>query len=629
MSLKRFLLGRPLSSDEAEVEKIGPRKGMGIFGLDAFGSVVYGPEAALTILMPLGIAGLSYIVPVSIMIVVLAGFVSFSYLQTIKAYPDDGGTYTVAMENMGTKTGLVAGASLMIDYLMVVAVGISAGTGTLVSIFPSLTPYTLLICLLILLILTIINLRGISETGGIFSIPTYLFIFSLLFVLIYGLVKVIISGANAEPLSHQPHVNSGTTMTAWLFLRTFAIGSTSITGVEAISNGVGTFRDPAVKNARITQLIVMSVLALMLILIAYVAKFYGITATPPDTDEYKSVLYLIVLVVTGKSWFGYIAIFSFLLIVIFQANTSFTGFPRLCSMMAQHNYFPQGFANKGRRLVYSQGILVIGFFTAVLLVAYGGITDRLIPLFAVSALLVFTLSQAGMMIHWKNKKGKGWTVSFALNAAGMIATAAAAVIILISKFTEGAWVIVVLLPVIVIFMLNVNKHYAAVKRQLRNDSALKKEDFSKPLVILPAEEWNNNTSKALSFALSISEEIIVFNVNSKENDAREDDETNLLMNWEKMVEGPLLREGLQVPKLKVWDSPYRLVVQPIVDFVLKTETEYPGRDIALLIPNLVERKWYQRFLHNQRGILITGLLFARGSKRTVVIYVPWYLKKES
>jgi amino acid transporter len=579
--------------------------------------------------MPMGIAGLSYIVPVSIMIIVLAAFVSFSYLQTIKAYPGDGGTYTVAMENLGTKTGLAAGALLMIDYLMVVAVGISAGTGTLVSIFPSLAPHTLLICLLILLILTIINLRGISETGAVFSIPTYLFIVSLLLVLIYGLVKVIISGGNPEPLSsHQAPVNSGTTMTAWLFLRTFAIGSTSITGVEAVSNGVGTFREPAVKNARITQLIVMSVLSLMLILIAYVAKAYGITATQPDTDEYKSVLYMIVLAVTGTSWFGYIAVLSFLLIVIFQANTSFTGFPRLCSMMAQHYYFPQGFANKGHRLVYSQGILVISFFTAVLLVAYGGITDRLIPLFAVSALFVFTLSQAGMMIHWKKNRAKGWAISFAVNATGMIATAAAALVILISKFTEGTWVIVLLLPVIVVFMLNVSKHYAAVKRQLRNDLSLKKEDFRKPIVILPAEEWNNNTSKALSFALSISEEIIVFNVNSRESEAPDDDETSLQGNWAKMVEEPLRRDGITVPKLKVWDSPYRLVVQPIVDFVLKTENEYPGRDIALLIPNLVERKWYQRFLHNQRGILITGLLFARGSKRTVVIYVPWYLKKE-
>jgi hypothetical protein len=249
-------------------------------------------------------------------------------------------------------------------------------------------------------------------------------------------------------------------------------------------------------------------------------------------------------------------------------------------------------------------------------------------LFAVSALFVFTLSQAGMMIHWKKNRAKGWAISFAVNATGMIATAAAALVILISKFTEGTWVIVLLLPVIVVFMLNVSKHYAAVKRQLRNDLSLKKEDFRKPIVILPAEEWNNNTSKALSFALSISEEIIVFNVNSRESEAPDDDETSLQGNWAKMVEEPLRRDGITVPKLKVWDSPYRLVVQPIVDFVLKTENEYPGRDIALLIPNLVERKWYQRFLHNQRGILITGLLFARGSKRTVVIYVPWYLKKE-
>jgi hypothetical protein len=417
-------------------------------------------------------------------------------------------------------------------------------------------------------------------------------------------------------------------MTTWLFLRTFAIGSTSITGVEAVSNGVGTFREPAVKNARITLFIVMSVLSMMLILLAFVARSYGITATKPGTTDYKSVLYLIVLAVTGKNWIGYAAIFSFLLIVIFQANTSFTGFPRLCSLMAQHSYFPQGFANKGHRLVYSSGILVISISAAILIIAFGGITDRLMPLFALAAFIVFTLSQMGMMIHWKKHKGKGWMFYFAVNATGMIFTALVAIIILISKFAAGAWIIIILLPMMLSFMLNVNKHYNAVRRQLRNNSFLKKEDLGKPVVILPAEEWNNNTSKALSFALSISDEIIVFNVNSKENDARDDEETNLFRNWEKMVEEPLRSDGLPIPRLEVWDSPYRLVVQPIVNFVLKTENEYPERDIALLIPNLVERKWYHRFLHNQRGILMTGLLFAKGSKRTVVIYVPWYLKKE-
>jgi amino acid transporter len=629
MSLKRFLLGRPLSSDEAGDEKIGPGKGIGIFGLDAFGSVVYGPEAALTMLIPFGLTGLSFIVSITIMIVVLAGFVFYSYMQAIRKYPGDGGTYTVAMENLGRKTGLIAGAALMIDYLLVVTVGISAGTGTLISIFPALSPYTVVICLIILLILTIINLRGINDTGGIFTFPAYFFIVSLLSVLITGVVKIFLSGGNPITMTeYVPQEGTGATMTIWLFLRTLSIGSTSITGVEAVSNGVRTFREPAVKNARKTLIIVMVVLSLMLILLAFVVRSYGITATKPGTGDYKSVLYLIVLAVTGNNWIGYGAIISFLLIVIFQANTSFTGFPRLCSLMAQHSYFPQGFANKGHRLVYSSGILVISISAAILIIAYGGITNSLMPLFALAAFLVFTLSQMGMMIHWKKQKGKGWLLSFSVNATGMIFTALASLIILVSKFTAGAWVIIILLPLMLVFMLNVNKHYNSVRRQLRNNSSLKKEDLIKPVVILPAEEWNNNTSKALSFALSISDEIIVFNVNSKENDAREDQETNLFRNWKKMVEEPLISSGLPVPKLEVWDLPYRLVVQPIVNFVLKTEIEYPGRDIALLIPNLVERKWYHRFLHNQRGVLMTGLLFARGSKRTVVIYVPWYLKKE-
>jgi amino acid transporter len=618
MSLFRFLLGRRLASHEDKDEKIGPGKGIGIFGIDALGSAVYGPEASLTILIPLGLTGVSYLLPVTLLISFSIILVYISYNQCMKHYPDGGGTYSVVSENLGTFMGLVAGASLMIDYILVVAVGISAGVGTLISVFPELKNYTLLICLAILLILTIINLRGVSDTGSFFIIPAYLFMISMLIVLIAGIIKSGIGGENSGMIM----VHQDSKVNYLLLFQTWAYGSIAMTGVEGVSNGIPIFREPVIKNSRITLAVIIGTLIIMLILTAVLCNILGIGATQPGSTGYKSVLYMLIVAVTGGGWLSYLPVISILLIVVFQANTSFSGFPGLCNLISQNGFLPESLGNKGRRLVYTYGINILSILAAILLIGFGGVTDRLLPLFAISALVTFTLSQAGMIVHWKKHDNKSKVLNIIVNAAGMILTGTAAITVLIMKFTEGAWLVLLVFPLILIFMQNVSKHYKAVQKQLNNNEPFSYETES-PVVILPAEEWDNNTAKALQFAISFAKEIIVLHVSI------DDKKSNLITHWNEYVEQPLTDMNMPVPQLKIFHSRYRLIITPVVDYVLDFERKNPSRKILLLIPKLVERKWYHRFLHNQRGLLIAGMLLYKGSERTALVYVPWHLTSDN
>ena len=408
MTIIDFLIGKPLSSSEERAEQIGITKGIPIFGLDALSSAAYGPEAALTLLIPLGVAGLTYVLPISLSIITLLIIVFFSYRQTIAAYPQGGGSYTVARSNLGTFPGLLAAAALLIDYVLTAAVGISAGIGALTSAVPSLHARTLSLCLAALVILTIVNLRGLREAGVVFLVPTYLFLACMLAAIVIGVAKSMAAGghpAPIEPLPAAPHAAMAAA-SLWLLLRSFASGCTALTGVEAVSNGVMAFRDDRVKNAQRTLGIIIVALAVMLGGIAYLAKAYQIVATDPNGNQYQSILSMMFLAVAGKGWFYYLSIASILLVLIFSANTAFADFPRVCKFIADDGYLPISFANRGRRLVYSEGILVLAVITGILLTVFGGITDRLIPLYAVGAFLAFTMSQAGMGAHWRRDKGR-------------------------------------------------------------------------------------------------------------------------------------------------------------------------------------------------------------------------------
>ena len=619
MKLNDLLFGKPLRSSEEAGEKLGPVGGLSVFGLDALSSAAYGPEAALTLLIPLAAAGIAYIVPITASIIILLAIVYFSYRQTIEAYPTGGGSYTVARENLGEFSGLLAAAALMIDYVLTAAVGISAGVGALVSAVPSLQPHTLLICLVILLLITLVNLRGVRETGAVFIIPTYLFVGSLLVTLMLGLVKTLAAGGHPLPVVAPPPLPLPTAaVSVWLLLKAFSSGCTAMTGVEAVSNGVKAFREPVVKSAQRALTAIIAILIVLLGGIAFLVRAYHIGATDPGQAGYQSVLSQLTAAVAGQGVFYYITMGSILLVLALSANTAFADFPRLCRAVAEDGYLPHGFASRGRRLVYSQGIWVLAVLCASLLILFGGVTDRLIPLFAVGAFLAFTLSQAGMVAHWRRTGGEGSRRSMFVNGLGSVATATTVIVVTVAKFVEGAWVTVLLIPAIMIVMIAIRRHYRRVEAEVANPAPLDLSDLRAPLVVVPILSWNRIAQKGLRFALTLSSEVQALHIDC------EKDSGNFCQTWDRYVEEPAKQAGRVAPRLVVLPSPYRFVITPILDYILELERSNPDRQIAVLIPELVERHWYHYFLHNQRAEWLRALLLAKGNQRIILVNVPWY-----
>jgi len=622
-SLADLLLGKPLATSEERAEQIGSGAGIPIFGLDALSSAAYGPEAALTLLIPLGAAGIAYILPVSISIIILLTIVYFSYRQTIAAYPTGGGSYTVARENLGPYAGLLAGAALMIDYILTAAVGISAGVGALVSAAPSLQKHTLALCLGTLLILTLVNLRGVREVGAVFMIPTYLFIGSLLGTIVLGLAKTLIAGGHPASVVSPPPLPAGTaTLSAWLMLQVFSNGCTAMTGVEAVSNGVKAFREPVVKSAQRTLTAIIALLGLMLAGIAYLVRSYHIGATVPGEPGYQSVLSMLVAAVAGKNAFYYVTMGSILLVLALSANTAFADFPRLCRAMAEDLYLPMGFATRGRRLVYSQGILVLAVLCALLLILFGGVTDRLIPLYAVGAFLAFTLSQAGMVMHWKRTGGPRSRRSMAVNGLGAVTTAVTVLVVAVAKFAEGAWVTVLLIPGMMILMVAMRRHYDHIVAATADPAPLDLKGLAPPLVVVPILHWGKISKKAIRVALTLSRDVRALHI-------AKDEETNeLRQQWASLVQAPTKTAGLPPPPLVLLKSPYRFVLGPIVEYILDLERKNPDRMVAVLIPEMVENHWHNYLIHNQRAQWLKALLLIKGNRRVVMIDVPWYLDRE-
>jgi amino acid transporter len=620
MSLVDLLVGRPLKSSEERGEKLGPAAGIAVFGLDALSSAAYGPEAALTLLIPLGAAGIAYIIPISASIIILLLIVYFSYCQTIEAYPTGGGSYTVARENLGVNAGLLAAAALMIDYILTAAVGISAGVGALISAVPSLQPHTLSLCLAILLFITIVNLRGVRATGAVFIVPTYLFVGALFITLGLGLVTSLAAGGDPEPvIPPSPLPPQTAAVSAWLLLKAFSSGCTAMNGVEAVSNGVKAFREPVVKTAQRTLTAIVVILIALLAGIAYLVRVYHIGATPPGQPGYQSVLSQLTAAVTGRGAFYYLTIGSILLVLVFSANTAFADFPRVCRAVAQDGYLPYSFASRGRRLVYSQGIYVLAFLSAFLLLLFGGVTDRLIPLYAVGAFLAFTLSQAGMVAHWRRKGGRRSRSSIFVNGMGAAATATTVGVVTVSKFAEGAWVTTLLIPTIMTLMISVRRHYDREQVETANPAPLDLSNLREPLVVVPILRWDKIAQKGLRFALILSADVQGLHVDCGEGSQR------LRENWTRYVEKPTKKAGLPTPKLVVLESPYRFIINPIMNYVLELEKNNPDREIAVLVPELVVQRWYHYLLHNQRAAWLKALLLLKGNQRIIVIDVPWYL----
>jgi amino acid transporter len=621
MKIADLLFGKPLASSEERGEQVGPVAGIPIFGLDALSSAAYGPEAALTLLIPLGLLGVHLIVPITTAIIILLVIVYFSYRQTIEAYPQGGGSYTVASENLGKGPGLLAAAALMIDYVLTAAVGISAGVGALISAVPSLQKHTLLICLAILLILTIINLRGVHDTGVAFMVPTYLFLGTLLIVIGVGLVKTLLHGGHPIPVVTPPHLPPATTILSfWLILKVFSSGCTAMTGVEAVSNGVKAFREPTTKNARLTLTIIIALLIILLAGIALLCHWYGIGATNPEGAGYQSVLSQLTDAVMGHGAFYWVTIASILLVLSLSANTAFADFPRLTRAIALHDYLPHVFFVRGRRLLYSHGIAALVTLTALLLILFGGVTDRLIPLYAIGAFLAFTLSQAGMVVHWFRNREPGWQAHALVNGIGAVATGITLLVVLVAKFLDGAWITALLVPLMIFAMVIVKRHYLRVEKDTANPLPLSIDDIKPPLVIIPLDRWSRLSEKALRFALGMSPEIIAVHVESAV------DEESICDVWDQKIAEPLRSAGLAVPRLVNLKSPYRSILGPVVDFVLAQEKANEHRQIAVLVPELVVRHWWENLLHNQRANLLKLLLLVKGNQRILVINIPWYLE---
>ena len=622
MQIFDLLFGRPLATSEERAEHIGPAAGIPIFGLDALSSAAYGPEAALTLLIPLGLAGIHYIVPITAAILALLVILYFSYSQTIEAYPHGGGSFTVAGENLGDRAGLLAAAALMIDYVLTAAVGISSGIGALISAVPSLQPHTLELCLAALGLLTIVNMRGVRDTGVAFLIPTYFFLAALLVVIGVGLFQTLVHGGHPHPIVQPPRLPAiAPAVSLWLLLKVFSSGCTAMTGVEAVSNGVMAFREPTTKNARKSLTVIIALLIVLLAGIALLCRFYQIGATQPDTPAYQSVLSQLTVAVMGRGWFYYATIGSILLVLALSANTAFADFPRLTRAIALKGYLPHVFTFRGRRLLYSWGIYALVFLTGSLLIFFKGITDNLIPLYAIGAFLAFTLSQAGMVIHWRKQGGSKSTARSLVNGLGAVATGITTLVVLVTKFVAGAWITALLIPFLILIMVAVNRHYRRVGREMSNPHPLRTENIHPPIVIIPMDRWSRISEKAFRFAMSISPDLQVIHVDTPDVDHGQDE---IACTWREKILEPLLAAGLPPPKLMRLQSPYRQVLLPMLDYILSEEKKNSDRHIAVLVPELVVRHWWENLLHNQRSSLLKLLLLVRGNQRIVVINIPWY-----
>jgi amino acid transporter len=618
--LKRVFVGTPLSTDEQSHQRLSKKTALAVFSSDALSSVAYATEEMLIHLAPAGVLIFTTSIPISIAIAILLAIVAISYRQTIAAYPNGGGSYIVASDNLGMLPGLIAGSALLVDYVLTVAVSIAAGVNAITSIAPALGPYTVEMCLVAILFITVINLRGVKESGAIFSTPTYVFIGIMFLLLGMGLYRWLTG--TIEPVTlpngplrgpHEQLVDPQgiQPLTIFLVLSAFASGCSAMTGVEAISNGVPAFKRPEANNARATLTIMAGILTIMFLGTSLLAHLYG--AQPralPGSEASETLLSQI-----GRGVFGagsplhYVLQLGTAAILLLAANTSYADFPRLSSLLSRDRFLPRQFASVGDRLVFSNGILLLAFFSAVLIVGFGGITSNLIPLYAVGVFLSFTLSQAGMVKRWFRLKEPGWQRSALLNGLGAIATAIVLLVIASSKFLEGAWIVVIIIPVLVILFMSIHRHYTRVARQLTLEGFAPLKPFQHNVVVL-ISSVHRGVIPALHYAKSIAPE----NVRALYVEYDPEETARVHTKWAQW--------GEDIP-LIVLESPYRSLIRPILSYIELMDAETDADILTVVLPEFVPARWWHHLLHNQTALLIKGaLLFQRGK---VVTSVPYHL----
>ncbi len=603
MSLKTFLIGQPIDSVKEAHERLSKKMGLAVFSSDALSSVAYATEEMLLPLMLAGTAILHYSMPIAIAIMVLITLVAFSYMQTIRAYPSGGGAYTVSKENLGENFGLVAAAALMIDYVLTVIVSISAGVAAVTSAIPTLHTHTVLICLASLLLIVVVNLRGIRESSKIFAGPVYIFVGAIFLMVVFGVAKYH-TGAVPDATGY-PHETLANAVPWLLLMRAFASGCTALTGIEAVANGVPAFKPPEAKNASVTLVWMAAILGLLFIGITYNAYVFGIVP-----KENETVLSQLASAIFGVGPIYYLIQFSTFLILILAANTSFADFPRLSSIMARDYYLPRQLASQGDKLVYSNGIILLGVFAALLIVTFQGNTHAMIPLYTVGVFLAFTLSQTGMVVHWLKNREPWWVLGMVFNGIGALATGVVFVVVGYTKFMHGAWLVVAAIPMLIYLMVKVNKHYKSIAEQLIPDDLKPLANYKHHSVIIPVGGVHSAVVNAIKYARAISDDVVAIYVCL---DTRKASITKA--SWDKY--------GMGVP-LIVLDSPYRSVIEPVVDYIEEVRNIHKDGVITVILPEFVPSRWWEHLLHNQTALLLKGILLFK--KGVVSTSVPFQLR---
>jgi amino acid transporter len=605
--LKRFVVGQPIPSHLAHHERLSKVTGLAVLSSDALSSVAYATEEILRVLIIGGVAAMWYATPISVFIAALLATVAFSYRQTIYAYPTGGGAYIVARENIGAVAGLTAAAALLIDYTLTVAVSIAAGIAALTSAFPALHDYRVGLAIASIAVLMIGNLRGIRESGNIFSVPTYFFITMILILIAVGLWRSLTGTIEPvtppEPL-HVPEAAGA--FTTFVLLRAFANGCTAMTGVEAVSNGVPAFRPPEAKNAAQT-LIIMAVLAItMFVGITLLAHAYEIIPSERETV----VSQLARGIYGGRGLPYYLVQTATMLILVLAANTAYADFPRLASIVARDKYLPRQFMNQGDRLAFSNGIVALSVFAALLIVFFEGDTHALIPLYMIGVFISFTLSQSGMVVRARRSGERGWLAHAAINLIGAILTGTVLVIVAVTKFTEGAWIILIIIPCLVFVFVETKRHYDHVAAQL-SLSGMTRQPRRKNTVLVPISGIQRAVIEAIEYASSLSDDVRAIYVDVDPGGTEQ-----IRRQWEKWG------RGIQ---LVILASPYRSLMEPLLEYIQQVDAEAPDDYVTIVLPEFVPARWWHHLLHNQRALLIKAALLFKPN--TIVTSVPFHLSK--
>jgi amino acid transporter len=610
--IKRVLIGAPMTTASAEHQRLSNAKALAVLSSDALSSVAYATEEILRVLfLAGGVLALSKSLPIGAAIVALLIIVGISYRQTIKAYPHGGGAYIVAKDNLGELPSLTAGAALLVDYVLTVAVSIAAAVAAMSSAVPELNEHRVLIAVVLVLFVTTVNLRGLSESGTIFAIPTYLFLLGMFVMLALGIARNAAAGFPVhEPVLTEAEGAGLGAVGALVILRAFASGCAALTGVEAISDGVPAFRKPESVNARKTLGVMIAILAVMFSGITFLAHQYG--ALPLDQAEanYQTVVSQIAREVFGGTNAAYYYLqFATMAILVLAANTAYSDFPRLAYFLARDSFIPKQYTYRGDRLAYTAGIVTLGLMAIVVLAIFSAETERLIPLYALGVFLSFTISQSGMCVRWLRKREPGWHFGLAINAVGAVATGVVAVIVGFTKFTHGAWIICLIIPMLILLMRGIHKHYEKSERELEVSTPLDYRDIHHT-VIVPISKLNRVARQTLAYARSISENVTAVHIGDDPEELDAFQRT-----WESI--------GTDIPLVLI-ESPYRALIGPLMSYLDEVDKQRPGDTITVVLPEFVAHHLWEHVLHNQTALrLKAALLFRPG---TVVTSVPYHLE---